>query len=74
MEDLNQKVSTLSTQDWDEDILSYEDMEMKTSKVGEKELSETIGNFLREMRNEVDIDKLNETVTSISLDQGSRKP
>lgn len=72
MEGLNQKVSALTTQDLDEDILSYEDMEMRTPKVGEKgpSESETIGNFLREMRNEVDIDKLNETVKIMSLDQG----
>ena len=74
MEDLNQKVTILTAQDLDEDIISYEDMEMKTPKVGEKELSETIGNFLREVRNEVDIDKLNESVTSMYLDQDSRKP
>ena len=70
MEGLNQKVSALTTQDLDEDILSYEDMEMRTPKVGEKGLSKTIGNFLKEMRNEADIDKLNETVKIMSLDQG----
>jgi hypothetical protein len=29
-----------------------------------------IGNFLREIRNEVDIEKLNETIKIMSLDQG----
>ena len=66
----NQKVSALTTQDLDEDLLSYEDMETKIPTVGEKALSETVGNFLREMRNKVDIDKLNATVTIMSLDQG----
>ena len=70
MECLNQKVSALTTQDLDEDLLSYEDMETKIPTVGEKALSETVGNFLREMRNKVDIDKLNATVTIMSLDQG----
>mgnify|MGYP001257835798 FL=1 len=36
----------------------------------EKGQSETIGNFLREIRTEVDIEKLNETVKIMSLDQG----
>ena len=51
-------------------LLSYEDMEMRTPQVGEKRPSEMIGNFLREIRNEVDIEKLNETVKIMSLDQG----
>jgi hypothetical protein len=70
MECLNQKVSAMTTQDLDEDLLSYEDMETKIPNVGEKALSETVCNFLREMRNKVDIDKLNATVTIMSLDQG----
>ena len=65
MEGLNQKVSALTTQDLDEDLLSYEDME---TNVGEKRLSETVGNFLREIRNKVDIEKLNATVKIMSLD------
>ena len=36
----------------------------------EKGQSEIIGNFLREIRNEVDIEKLNETIKIMSLDQG----
>ena len=36
MEGLNQKVSALTTQDLDEDILSYEDMEMMTTQVQTK--------------------------------------
>ena len=36
MEGLNQKVSALTTQDLDEDILSYEDMEMMTPQVQTK--------------------------------------
>ena len=44
MEGLNQKVSALTTQDLDEDILSYED---KETNVVKKRLSETVGNFLR---------------------------
>ena len=41
------------------------------AQVVEKGQSETIGNFLREIRNEVDIEQLNETVKIMSLDQGT---
>ena len=42
---------------------------MRTPQVDEKGPPEMIGNFLREIRNEVDIEKLNETIKIMSLDQ-----